>query len=135
MTRNERRMTRADVGARAEHARAYLLVADLIEGDETIGARTNVLGSVAVLAGIAACDAMCGHSLGVRSAGDSHMEAIDLLRRATPPTSKAAATLRRLLVAKTDTQYSPHLISDAKARELHRAARQLIDEMELRLRS
>jgi len=39
-----------------------------------------------------------------------------------------------LLASKTDTQYSAQLVSEAKSRELHRAARQLVEEMETRLR-
>jgi len=67
MSRQERAISKADIRARADHARAYLLVAELIESDETITARTNILGAIAVLAGIAASDAICGNALGRRA--------------------------------------------------------------------
>jgi hypothetical protein len=127
-------MSRAEALTRAEHARAYLLVADLVRDDSSIGARANILGSIAVLAGIAASDAICGMALGKRSVGGAHAEAVDLLRRATPPQSKAASALGRLLASKTDTQYSAQLVSSAKARDLFRAAEQLVGEMEGLLR-
>ncbi len=127
-------MSNAEVLARAEHARAYLLVADLVRVDASITGRNNILGAIAVLAGIAASDAICGKALGARSVGVAHAEAVDLLRRATPPQSKAASALGRLLASKTDTQYSAHLVSSAKARELFKAAEQLVGEMETLLR-
>jgi len=130
----ERSMSKSEVLARAEHARAYLLVADLVRDDASITARSNILGAVAVLAGIAASDAICGRALGSRSVGAAHAEAVDLLRRATPPGSKAASALGRLLASKTDTQYSAQLVSSAKARELFKAAEQLVGEMEAVLR-
>ena len=128
-------MSNSDVRARAEHARAYLLVAELIRDDDTLEARTNIMGAIAVLSGIAASDAICGNALGLRVAGDAHAEAIDLLRRATPPDSKAASALTRLLASKTDTQYSAQLVSGTKARELFKAAEQLVNEMNSRLRA
>jgi hypothetical protein len=135
MSRRERPISKTDARLRADHARAYLIVADLIADDDAIAARTNVLGAIAVLAGIAASDAISGNALGVRSSGDAHTEAVELLRRATPPSSKAPNYLSKLLAAKTDTQYSAALVSSAKARELHRAAAALVAEMDERLRS
>jgi hypothetical protein len=64
-------MSKAEVLARAEHARAYLLVADLVRGDASITARSNILGAIAVLAGIAASDAICGKTLGKSSSPTS----------------------------------------------------------------
>lgn len=57
-----------------------------------------------------------------------------LLESATPPGSTVAASLRRLLASKTDTQYSAELVSTTKARELLAAARKLVKEMEKILR-
>lgn len=123
-------MSKAEVLARVEHARAYLLVADLVRDDASINGRNNILGAIAVLAGIAASDAICGKALGARSVGVAHAEAVDLLRRATPPGSKAASALGRLLASKTGPQDSAQLVSTAKARELFKAAELLVEEME-----
>jgi hypothetical protein len=67
--------------------------------------------------------------------GGAHAEAVELLRRASPPQSKAATALGRLLASKTDTQYSAQLVSSTKARDLFTAAEQLVAEMESPLRN
>ena len=41
------------------------------------------MGSLAVLAGIAATEAICGHALARRAAGENHDEAIVLMTTAT----------------------------------------------------
>ena len=96
---------------------------------------SNVAGSNAVLAGIAAADAICGYTLGRRAAGESHHEAIALLERAVPSGSRAPANLKRLLASKTDTQYSANMVSDSKARDLVTAAERLVEEMDKLLQS
>lgn len=134
MTARERSMSRAEAGTRAEQARAYLMVAEMVRTDETISVANNLVGSLAVLAGIAAADAITGTTLKRRTAGENHADAIRLLERATPPESTIAASLRRLLASKTDTQYSPELVSTTKAGELLASARKLVREMERALR-
>ena len=128
-------MSARDVVERAQQARAFLLLATIASGDPLIAGGTNVAGSNAVLAGIAASDAICGHTIGVRAAGGAHEEAITLLQRATPPGARASIHLKRLLSSKTDTQYSAHIVSKAKALELLRSAEKLIAEMESLLRT
>ncbi len=134
MTPRERAIDRAGVLHRAQQARAYLEVAQSASSVAVPGS-TNVAGSNAVLAGIAAADAICGHTIGARAAGDAHAEAISLLQRATPPGSRASTHLRRLLSSKTDTQYSSNLVSVTKAAEMLNSAEKLIEEMERLLRS
>lgn len=110
------------------------MVAELVRDDDTLPAGNNVVGALSVMAGIAAADAICGHALGRRPAGEAHHEAIAMLDRATPTASKARTSLRRLLTSKTDTQYSPELVSAAKMQQLLAAARQLVGEMDELLR-
>lgn len=122
---------------RAEHARAFLNAADLIVGlgsDAGIEHTSNLIGSLAVLAGIAAADAICGHALGERAAGENHSDAVALLRRGSAVGDRSAAQLKRLLDVKTTTQYSRILIGDGKAAQLLEIARSLVDGMENRLR-
>lgn len=129
-------MSAADVTTRASHAHAFMAAADLIDtlADDTgIESRANLLGSLAVLAGIAAADAICGASLGERAAGENHADAVSVLKRASPPNDSSSAQLRRLLDAKTTTQYSPTLIGNSKAAELLTASRRLIATMDDRL--
>lgn len=136
MSRRVVAMSQSDVAARAEHARAFLAAADLIldlGGDAGIVSRSNLVGSLAVLAGIAAADAMCGNALGERAAGEDHLEAVALLRRGSGSGDSSAAQLKRLLSAKTTVQYSPALLGDAKADKLLSLARRLVDTMESKL--
>ncbi|KRE22869.1 hypothetical protein ASG80_08265 [Agromyces sp. Soil535] len=129
-------MTAADVATRASHARAFMAAAELVDAladDAGIESKANLLGSLAVLAGIAASDAICGASLGERAAGENHTDAVVLLKRASPPEDSSSAQLKRLLDAKTTTQYSPILIGDTKAADLLTAAQRLLKTMETRL--
>lgn len=138
MSARMQRMSATDVSTRATHARAFLTAAELIESlgeDAGIESRTNILGALAVLAGIAASDAICGNALGERAAGENHANAVAILKRATPPGDPAAAQLKRLLDAKTTTQYSPMLLGESKSSELLPAARRLVDGMDAKLRS
>ena len=131
------KMSKADVESRATHARAFLTAADLIVGlgrDAGIEQSGNLIGSLAVLAGIAAADAICGHTLGERAGGENHVEAVALLRRGSAVGDKSAAQLKRLLDAKTTTQYSAVLIGDGKATQLLEIGRRLVDRMEDLLR-
>jgi hypothetical protein len=122
-------MSAEGVRVRRRHAESYLSAADLVTelGDDAdIDAIANVIGSLAVLAGIAAADAICGRALGERSASESHADAVDLLARVSG--DRLAPTLRRLLQSKTDTQYSPRLLSSARARDMLEWARKLVNE-------
>jgi len=134
VTAREKTISKHGVGVRADNARAYVMVAELVVEDDTLRVGSNVVGSLAVLAGIAAADAICGHVLGLRAAGEDHQQAIVLLERATPADSKARAALGRLLASKTATQYSHELVSATKAKQLLAAARQLVNEMDDLLR-
>ncbi|WP_156401880.1 hypothetical protein [Agromyces sp. Soil535] len=136
MSARIQRMTAADVATRASHARAFMAAAELVDAladDAGIESKANLLGSLAVLAGIAASDAICGASLGERAAGENHTDAVVLLKRASPPEDSSSAQLKRLLDAKTTTQYSPILIGDTKAADLLTAAQRLLKTMETRL--
>jgi hypothetical protein len=83
-----RRMTKSEVQARRAHAHSFLQAADLAHqfGDEAdIVAKGNTVGSLAVLAGIAAADAVCGALLGERAAGQEGLRLRrDIHRRPRP---------------------------------------------------
>jgi hypothetical protein len=131
-------MSAADVQARRQHAHAFLSTAELVVefgGDAGIESTSNLLGSLAVLAGIASSDAICGHVRRERANGEAHADAVALLRSCSAPDERFAAQLKRLLDAKTTTQYSSAVLGDVRAGELMTAARRLVDGMELKLRS
>ena len=137
MRARTRKMTAAEVRTRAQHAHAFLTAADLVldlGNDAGIDDLGNTVGSLAVLAGIAAGDAICGAVLGERSAGPDHGEAVAMLRR-TEPGKRLAQHLGRLIDSKTEIQYSPLLLTEARAAELMKAAQRLVDGMDEVLRT
>ncbi|MEV1128779.1 hypothetical protein [Agromyces sp. NPDC049794] len=137
MPARTRKMTRTEVRTRAQHAHAFLTAADLVvdlghhAGIDDLG---NTIGSLAVLAGIAAGDAICGAVLGERAAGQDHGNAVAMLRR-TEPGKRLAQHLARLIDSKTETQHSPLLLTEARAADLLKAARRLVDGMDDVLRT
>ena len=62
----------AQATTRLDHARAFLDVAELVGEQDDELATPNVAASLAVLAGIAASDAVCCAVLGRRSRGQDH---------------------------------------------------------------
>ena len=129
-------MTRADSLARAQHARGFANAAEIVSefaeevGDEAV---TTVVSSLAVLAGIAVADAICGVALLQRSTSDDHATAVRLLASVAPHGQSYARDLRRLISVKSGVQYSPRLVSPAVARDLTKYARRLVDGMEREL--
>ena len=83
--------------ARLRTARAYLEVAGSVLQERGRDEYLNVTAGLAILAGIAASDAICGLRLGRIHRGDDHRGAQDLLQGATPDGSKLATNLGRLL--------------------------------------
>jgi len=96
-------------------AEAYLEVAAAVLNERPAGEYRNVAGGVAILAGIAASDAICGLRLGRLHRGDDHRGAVDLIRRATKDGPKLAAQLQRLLTLKDAAHYGMILISARNA--------------------
>lgn len=123
-------LDKAGARARLKEAKLYLSAAELL--DSGGAAENKVAGSNAILAGIAAADAICGLVLGERSSGDDHAHAISLLRRATHPSTKAANSLARLLTQKTPVQYGTDAISANDAANLIKWARDLVQEADAR---
>jgi hypothetical protein len=121
-------LDKAGARARLKEARVYLAMAELAGSGNA--AENKVAGSNAILAGIAAADAICGLVLGERSAGDDNAQAITLLKKAIHPSTKAATSLKRLLTQKTPVQYGADAISASDAADLIRWARDIAQETE-----
>jgi hypothetical protein len=81
---------------------AYLDVAELVPTDRQRDEFFNVAGALAVLAGIAASDALCAIRLGKCHRGDDHRGATQLFESATPDGRDLANRLRRLLDLKDE---------------------------------
>ena len=121
----QRPCTAADARARLSQAKGHLLAADLM-----IDEHTDVSASDAVLAGIAAADALCCHHLRMRSADGDHARAVDLLGTIDKP---AAAKLRKLLAMKTRAQYDTTITRVGDARIARRLAGELVARAEATL--
>ncbi len=93
-------MSKGDVQARANAARRFSEVAQLVADED--GDYAQVCAALAVLAGIAAGDAICGSELGHCSRGQDHRQAVTLLGRV-----RGATTRPRLSPA--SSKRSPYL--------------------------
>lgn len=113
--------------ARLAHANKFLDAAELVATDiEDDEANASVAASLAVLAGIAACDAACCTRLGRRSRSQDHHDAERLLSEIVPGGRDAAKDLRRLLDLKDAAQYGAIHISATELRAALRRARTLL---------
>jgi hypothetical protein len=119
--------TSADARIRLKTARAYLEVADLVLGEKEREEYLNVAAGLAVLAGIAASDAICCARLRIRHRGDDHRGAADMLRTATPDGSNLARVLLRLPDLKDEAHYGVMVVAARKASDAARWARTLVD--------
>lgn len=114
---------RGQARSRARIADKYLEVAELVDAED--GAAVNVCVGLAVLAGIAAGDAICLAATGERYSGPDHQSAAELLSRVDVGLGKH---LRRLAAAKPASHYGERLLgADDRAAAL-RAAQALVAE-------
>ncbi|MBI1376749.1 MAG: hypothetical protein GC157_04600 [Frankiales bacterium] len=86
----------------------------------------GVAAGLAVLAGIAASDAICAARLGEIHRGDDHRAAADLLAGAVPDGTKLSATFKRLIDLKDEAHYGVMLIPTQRARHAIRWAATLV---------
>lgn len=113
--------------ARLRTARAYLEVAELVLTEQTREEFLNVSAGLAVLAGIAAADAICCIRLRSRHRADDHRGAASLLEQATKDGRLLATTLLRLLDVKDAAHYGVIVVATRKARDTTRWAARLVE--------
>jgi hypothetical protein len=118
--------TPAECRARRDQARAFLEVADLVLTEDRREA--HVAAALAVLAGIAAADAICGLRLGKWSRGQDHAQAVSMLGEVALRDTTLPTKLRRLLADKDAAHYSSTLITLEKAKTMVRHAAALLAE-------
>ena len=116
---------RAEADVRFAQAGAFAVNAELdpLSAD---AAQRSVAVSNAVLAGIAAADAICCRTLGVRSASSEHGDAGHLLTETPGSGQDAARHLRRLLAAKHMAQYDDRNPTIAETKQALRNMRALL---------
>jgi hypothetical protein len=119
----------AEAGKRLSAARKFLEAAEAFVDDRDPDGR-RVAVSNAVLAGIAAADAICCARLGKHAVGDDHTAAVDLVRGIGPAGAAAARALTALLAIKNKAQYQAGSIGRADAAAAVRRAQSLIDAAE-----
>jgi hypothetical protein len=112
---------------RLRTAQAYLEVADVVLDEPRSDAFLNVAAGLAVLAGVAASDAICARRLGRIYRGDDHRGASELLKQSTADGAKLASIFLRLIDIKDQAHYGVIVVSPRKARDTVRWARQLVD--------
>lgn len=117
--------TAADARTRLRQARLYLEAAELVQVEELAEAATVATGN-AVLATIAAADAICCFAAGVRSRGQDHRQAIGLLQEVTGDAALAKA-LREVLDLKDAGHYGLSNVSSTNCTAALRRARTLVD--------
>lgn len=117
----------ADARGRLRTAGAYLEVARQVLEEPSRGEYLTVAAGLAVLAGIAASDAICGTRLRCIHRGDDHTGAQDLLRQATQDGSKLATQLGRLLSLKDAAHYGVQVVSSRNATDATKWAAHLVD--------
>jgi hypothetical protein len=115
---------------RRTQARAFLDVAEMVLAEPATQSEIHVAAALAVLAAIAATDAICGLRLGQHSRGQDHDLAIELLESVDVGDPSLPTKLRRVLAAKDSVHYSPRLIAKTDAQTLVRQAGALVDAAE-----
>lgn len=117
----------AEARVRLKTAQAYLEVARAVLDERSASEYRNVSACAAILAGIAAADAICGLRLGRLHRGDDHHGAVELLRSAAPDGPKLAAHLQRLLSLKDAAHYGIDVISARNTADAKRWAAHLVE--------
>ena len=123
-----RRVDPGEGRGRRQVAEKYLEVANLIDSED--GAAINVCVGVAVLAGIAAADAICAAALGERYSGPDHDTAVEILSRVD---SNLGKQLRDLVTLKSISHYGSGLLTASQRKTAVRCATTLVADARLRL--
>ena len=116
---------RAEAGRRARMARTYLDVAEQASLGQSDEGR-NVAAGNAVLAAIAAADALCCLRLGRHARRRDHQEATALLKTVRPDGPALAKDLATVLGVKDIAHYGTVFVSPTVLRSTLRAAARLV---------
>lgn len=118
----------AEARARLRSASEYLRACSLLEE----GVSNEVVASNAILAAIAAADAICGATRRERSASGNHGDAADLLKQV----DKALGTdLAKILGYKNTAAYGTREMSDGEKKTCLRVAEQLFERAQRELQA
>lgn len=129
MTARERPGDRRRAAARASVAREYYMLSELVATEDRQFAHNAAAGN-AVLAAIAASDAICCLRLGCYHAGEDHRSAARLLERVQPDGQGLAKDLAKVLAIKDQVHYSGDPIPESRVRSVLRSTGRLVDTAE-----
>ncbi|MCA1843863.1 MAG: hypothetical protein LC792_11910 [Actinobacteria bacterium] len=115
-------------------ARAYLDLAEQTAQHDSDEAR-NVAAGNAVLAAIAASDALTCHRLGRHSRGQTHQETTALLRTLRPDGAKMAKDLHTALGVKDSAHYGTVFLAASALNSVLRATVRLVEAAERAVQS
>lgn len=124
--------TKADARTRLAQAELYAQVANMVLGEDD-GASLSVAAGNAVLAAIAASDAICCHANGTRWRGQNHIDAVKHLESVTGD-EKLAGLLAEVLDDKDAAHYGLGNVRLSKAKTAVRKAAQLVGAAKTRIR-
>jgi hypothetical protein len=116
-----------DARNRVRTAEAYLVSAELVLSEVAQEEFANVAAGIAVLAGIAASDAICCIRLKRRHSGQGHSAAVELLKQATPDGQELSVLFSRLLSVKNATHYGITFGTSRTATDSTKWAKRLIE--------
>lgn len=136
MTRNTGKTedcTKSDARNRLTQAEMYAEVAGMVIGEDD-GASLSVATGNAVLAAIAASDAICCHASGTRWRGNKHSDAVKHLDEKVTADPKLAGLLREVLEDKDAAHYGLDNVRLSKAKSAVRKATQLVEAAKARIR-
>lgn len=119
--------SRHDAATRLKQAMSFAELAEIADTGTDTGPERSAAVSNAVLAGVAAADAICCVRLGLHASGDDHYGAARLLREVADVGQEAAASLSTLLGLKQKAQYAFVDPSRGEATRALRAMRNIID--------
>jgi hypothetical protein len=118
-----------DARTRSRIARTYLNLAETASATREPEARNAAAGN-AVLAAIAASDALCCRRLGRRSRAQDHSVAATLLAKITMDGAKLARDLTSVLAVKDTAHYGTTFLTEAKLKAALRSATRLVEAAE-----
>jgi hypothetical protein len=119
----------ADAARKARLARAYLDLAEQAAGQDRDETRNAAAGN-AVLAAIAASDALTCLRLGRHSRGQGHTEAAALIRTIQPDGPRHAKDLATAVTVKDAAHYGSVFVTATTLKTTLRAATRLVDAAE-----
>lgn len=119
----------AEAARKARLARAYLDLAEQAAAQDSDEGRTVAAGN-AVLAAIAAADALTCLRLGRHSRGQAHQEATTLLHTIRPNGARLAKDLATTVTVKDAAHYGSVFVSASTLKTTLRAAGRLVEAAE-----